>query len=294
VTGWTVVANVADIAEGATTPTHSAAFSAGANSQGDMILQSFFTTANQIYTLDFDAGVAGVPANGANLQIRVQVNGNSADLDQTIAPPVIGSFQHYHYVFVADASVTTLAFTNIGLGNTNADQVIDTVVVAPASGPVALNNADFETGPFNDTGTVTGWTVGGNGKVADGSEGATSGSSSAVFTVGSDSQGDTLSQSFSTTTGGAYTVDFDAGIFGVHSGSPLQVHVEVLGSSTLLDQTVTPPEAGTFTPASVQFGHYQFTFIADGTTATLRFTSVGLGNLSADQVIDSVVVSLGP
>jgi hypothetical protein len=288
------VGSVADLAEGATSGSNSAAFSAGANSQGDMILQSFFTNAGQTYTVDFDAAVAGTPTS--TLKVEVQVDGNSNLLDAIVTPPAVGSgFQHYQFSFVADGPVATLKFTNIGLGNAAADQVVDTVVVVPVSGPVPLTNADFETGPFNQVGTVTGWTVGGNGKVADAGEGSTNGSSSsAALSVGGDFQGDTLEQSFNTTAGGSYSVDFDAGIFGTHSASPLQVRVEVVGSGSLLDTLVTPPEAGTFTPANVTFTHYHFTFTADGATATLRFTSVGLGNTSADQVIDSVVVSLGP
>jgi hypothetical protein len=295
VTGWTVVGNVADIAEGATTPTHSAAFSAGANSQGDMILQSFFTNAGQTYTVDFDAAVAGTPTS--TLKVEVQVDGNSNLLDAIVTPPAVGSgFQHYQFTFIADGSAATLKFTNIGLGNASADQVVDTVVVAPTSGPVALVNADFETGPNDTIGTVTGWTVGGSGKVAVTGEGATSGSSSAAFSVAAATQGDTLYQQFNTVPGGSYTVIFDAGIFGIHTGSALQVRVEVLGATnaTLLDQTVTPPEAGTFVPALVQFQNFQFPFVADGATATLRFSNVGTGSGGADEVIDTVVVNLGP
>jgi hypothetical protein len=137
-----VIGNVADIAAGATSGTHSAALSAGADSQGDVLSQRFFTTANSIYMLDFDAVIAGNPANGANLQIEVQVIGNSLDLDHIITPPVPGSatpssnqFQHYHFVFTADSDTTTLKFSNIGLGNANADEVIDTVSVVPAPAP---------------------------------------------------------------------------------------------------------------------------------------------------------------
>jgi hypothetical protein len=151
-------------------------------------------------------------------------------------------------------------------------------------------NANFETGPFGSTGTVTGWTV--IGHVSDNAEGATSGTHSAALSNAGDSQGDTLSQTFSTTTGGIYTVDFDAGIFGKRTGNPFQVQVQVLGSTTLLNQTVTPPDAGTFTASAVIFQHYQFNFTADGTTATVKFISVGTGNPNADEVVDNVAISL--
>jgi hypothetical protein len=268
--------------------------SAGANSQGDSIAQQFATTVNQVYTLDFDAAIAGTPSAGANLKVQVQVNGATLNLNQTVTPPVPGTitpspaqFQHYHFVFTADATTTTVKFTNIGLLNANADQVIDTVVIAPGLNPVALANANFETSPFN-AGTVNGWSVTGN--VSNNMEGATSGTHAACLTSGANSQGDTLSQTFATIPGVVYNVDFDAGIFGKRTGTALQLQVQALGSTTLLNQIVTPPDAGTFTTTAVTFQHYHFTFTADSAATTLRFTSVGLGNAAADQVIDTVAV----
>jgi hypothetical protein len=111
-----------------------------------------------------------------------------------------------------------------------------------------------------------------------------------LLSNGGDFQGDTISQTFATTLGTVYNVDFDGAIFGKRSGNPLQIQVQVVGSGTLLNQTVTPPEAGTFTPAQVTFNHFHFTFTADGSSATIRFISVGSGNSTADQVVDTVVV----
>ena len=102
-----------------------------------MLSQRFFTTVNQVYMVDFDAGIFGNPANGANLQLQVQALGNSTLLDQTVSPPVAGTndpnsvqFSHYHFIFTADSTVTTLKFTNVGLGNSGADQILDLVSVA--------------------------------------------------------------------------------------------------------------------------------------------------------------------
>src|SRR5205807_2575290 len=78
-------------AEGSTSTSHSAVFSVGGDSEGDSISQRFFSTANQVYMLDFDAGVFGTPDSSATLQLRVQVTGNSTLLDQTITPPVAGT-----------------------------------------------------------------------------------------------------------------------------------------------------------------------------------------------------------
>jgi hypothetical protein len=103
-----------------------------------------------------------------------------------------------------------------------------------------------------------------------------------------------LSQSFFTKAGQVYTLDFDAGIFGQRSGAALQIRVQVLGAATLLDQTITPPEAQTFNPSLVTFQHYHFVFTADGKAATLQFTNIGLGNATADPLIDTVSVVRGP
>jgi hypothetical protein len=72
--------------------------------------------------------------------------------------------------------------------------------------------------------------------------------------------------------GRLYVVQFDGGIYGQASG--LQLRLQVIGSSTTLDQTVTPPPGNTFTPAAVVFQHYQFFFTADSTRTTLRFTYI--------------------
>jgi hypothetical protein len=310
VTGWVVDGNgrVADNAQGATSASHSAALSSGGDSQGDTLSQGFATVNGQMYSVDFDAGIFG-QRTGAALQLRFELLGNGTLMNQVLTPPDAFTFnpaavlfQHYHFTFLANSTATTLRFTSIGLGNKFADQVVDTVAVnpmpvstptptpTPTPGP-SLANGDFESGPFFTDGNVTGWIVGGNRHVADNQEGATSGSHSAALSSGGNFTGDTLSQSFPTVVGGIYALDFDAAIFGKRSGSPLQLKVEVLGGATLVNQTVNPPEAGTFTASAVTFQHFNFTFTADSTTTTLRFTSVGAGNTSADQVVDTVVIS---
>lgn len=139
---------------------------------------------------------------------------------------------------------------------------------------------------------MAGWTV--SGRVLNGSEGATTPSHAAVFTAGGNSQGDLLSQSFSTVAGRTYAVDFDAGIFGQRSGPPLQLRVEILGAGTLINQLITPPDAFTYNALLVQFQHYRIVFTANSATTTLRFTSVGGGNAGADQIVDTVVVTVLP
>ena len=155
-----------------------------------------------------------------------------------------------------------------------------------------LTNADFEIGPFTTLGTVTGWTV--TGDVADINQGATSGSHDAAFSAGDNSEGNTLSQTFFSRPNLRYTLDFDAGVSGQRSGDPLQLQAQVIGNTTVLTQTVAPPEAGTFDPALVTFQHYQFDFVADSPTSTQTFTDIGLGNAVADVVLDKVILVPAP
>jgi hypothetical protein len=114
------------------------------------------------------------------------------------------------------------------------------------------------------------------------------------LSAGGNFEGDTLFQSVATTPGQKYAVDFDAGIFGKRTGAPLQLRTEIIGNGTLINQLLTPPDANTWDPASVQFQHYYIEFTANSAMTTLQFTSVGLGNAAADQVVDTVSVSIVP
>jgi hypothetical protein len=165
--------------------------------------------------------------------------------------------------------------------------------------PLSLANADFESGPFNTMGTITGWTVGGTGHVADRiAEGASQGQGAAVFSPGGDYQGDTLSRTFTTVIGQIYTLDFDSAVFGSpDGGATLRLQVQVFGTVKLLDNTITPPVNNgptPFDPTKVPFTHYHYTFTADGVVTTLQFSDLGLGNTNADVIVDTVVIAPVP
>jgi hypothetical protein len=167
---------------------------------------------------------------------------------------------------------------------------------AAATSTPLLQNWDFETGPFDTVGLVTGWTVNGNvGNVS--AEGGTTGTHSAALGAGSYSQGDVLSQSFSTTPGKAYVLNFDSAVFG-RTGSNLQLRIRTYSDSNnpTLNEIVTPPYYDSFDPAQIRFTHYQFTFTADSNATTLEFVDVvnTLPSENADVVVDSVSVAPAP
>jgi hypothetical protein len=302
ITDWTVsgAGHVHSAMQGATSGSFSAAFSIGGDFEGDVLSQTFTTSPGQAYLVEFDAGVYGVRTGGP-LKLNVQVGGSGTLLDRTITPPDASTFtpgnvtfQHYRYTFIADNSgTTTLQFTDIGLGNADADIELDTVSVVattlPAPTTLPLANANFELGPYNVSGTVSGWSVTGAGQVAILPEGSTSGSYSAALSPGGDFQDDILSQQFFTTAGQAYAVDFDAAVFGKADSTQL-LRVHVFGNSNALDQILIPPYSGTYDPSLIHFQHYHFVFTADNPVTTLEFIDIGTGNAAADVVIDTVSV----
>src|ERR1051325_9303778 len=159
-----------------------------------------------------------------------------------------------------------------------------------ASGQNLVTNGDFETAPYATANTVTSWTVTpSTGGVSEAAEGATTSTHSAAFTP----KGAALSQALTTTSGQSYSLDFDAGIFGTKTGS-VQIRVQALGNanSSLLDQTISPPAAGTTTPANVTFQHYHFTFTADSASTTLKFTDTRSSNSTCDNLVDTVSVTV--
>lgn len=295
VNGWTVGGNgnVGATGESATAGSHCASFSAGADIDGNTLSQTIATVPGKQYSIDFDTGVFG-PANGPPLQLNLSVNGNAALLNTTVTPPAAHTFDgnlvlfdHYHFTFNSDSALTTITFTDIGTGNPSTDVIVDNVVVPQIS---LLTNGNFETGPFDTVGMISGWTVSGGGKVENKVEGSTTPSHSAALGTGGSPPGNILGQSFPTVSGKIYSLDFDASVFGVHSGSPLQIGVKVIGTGSILDQVITPPEAGTYNAAQMIFQHYHYNFFANSSTTTLQFQDIGTGGAGADTVVDTVSV----
>jgi hypothetical protein len=307
--GWTIsgTGNIsANSGEGYTDGSHVAALDEGGSSQGNILSQTITTVPGQAYIFEFDGGVFGSPPT--SLQLRLQALGNTSLLDETVAPPVFGSsnpdqteFHHFFRMFTADSTSTTIRFTDIGTSNAFSDVVIDAVSVVPMPSPtpaptpttLPLVNADFEAWPFNYPGVVSGWTIGGNMHIEALTQGATSPDAkghSAGLSVGTDSFGNILSQTFNTVPNQTYTLDFDAGVYGQRNGSPLQMSAQIIGSSPFFSTTVTPPEAGTYHPVFVTFQHYHFSFIAGGTLATVQFTDLVGNNGGADIMLDTVSI----
>lgn len=295
--------------EGSTSGTQAAAFNVANNSANNDLGQDFFPSTGQTYALEFDAAIYGTPCAavlGALPQLKLQIRaGTNTLLDALVTPPYADPtsvpFRHYRYTFVAvSAPATTLEFEDF-VSAANSDIVLDSVSIkavsptptptpipSPNPGPNIVANGNFETGPVDTNGSVTGWTVVG-GKVAVEQEGSTSGNYCAAFDVAGQWPPNALIQTVKTSPGHLYFLNFDVGVFG-HLSCVTQLRVQVLGNSTLLDETATPAYADTFSSPAVAFQPYQFYFVADSEKTTLRFTNMGNGQTS-DLVLDSVSVA---
>ncbi|MEM8896143.1 MAG: carbohydrate-binding domain-containing protein [Bacteroidota bacterium] len=255
----------------------SAAFSFGNLPNNGILSQSFATIPGQVYTLRFEFGTNGDFFIEQSLQ--VEVLGSSVLLDETVrtqGPPI--EFNAYTYTFVSDSDTTTLQFTDQSDATYRIDAQLDNVSV---SGP-ALNlirNGSFESGDF------TSWENIGNITVV-GVPAASDGNLSAAFSFGNLPNNGILSQSFATVPGQFYTLEFDFGTNGDFSIEQ-SLQVEVLGSSILLDETVStqgPP---------IEFNPYTYTFVADSDTTTLQFSDQSDATYRIDAHLDNVSVITG-
>src|SRR4026207_1436028 len=117
--------------------------------------------------------------------------------------------------------------------------------LSAAYGQNLISNGSFEAEPHAPSSDMTDWMVGGTGHIHSIQEGATTGLYSAAFSVGHDSEGTTLAQTFATIVGNYFQIDFDAGVYGQRTGPRLKLRVQVIDSasnSVILDRTVTPPD----------------------------------------------------
>ena len=150
-----------------------------------------------------------------------------------------------------------------------------------------LTNGSFEDG-------LTGWTVNpfsGGTIVTSGVEGSSDGTSAAIFN-GGDQLGGTLSQTFSTTIGTEYRLEFDFGVYsGSYPGSNLTLQVDLNGVGSLLSTAVTYSAS-----SPTQFNGSSFNFTADSSSTTLLFTDFTSASetISVDSVLDNVSVSSVP
>ena len=157
-----------------------------------------------------------------------------------------------------------------------------------------ISNGSFESG-------LTGWTVTnpvGSTVTTGSGQGRTNGANAANWNGGNQLGSSSIAQSFGTTAGQRYQLQFDYGVFGANQTQ--QMNANVMGGGTLFNQTVTGVgPAGT---NDTTFTRYTYQFTADSPSATLTFTdmttlgqsSSAAGNLDGVSVTAVAPTTISP
>ncbi len=171
------------------------------------------------------------------------------------------------------------------------------ILLVQAQGQNLITNGSFENFTIGAGGVhvIDDWVVDISGGGPFGTisgidtRGATDGTNAAVFNAG-DSLGhnNTLSQTFTTSPGFIYQLDFDYGTFGF--AEVAKVEVEVTGNAQVLAKQLIQDTGSNPTV----FDPYTFTFTADSASSTIIFTDVTTSAPSADGTLDNVSVTVSP
>ncbi len=138
---------------------------------------------------------------------------------------------------------------------------------------------------------LSGWTNTGNLSVQTAAPyAATDGLKLVALNQGNTAPNGYLSQTFPTIVGRGYTLSFDAGVL-AYNTSPQSLQVTVTGVGSLLSQTITIYGLG---GGSNRWLSQSFTFVADGSTATLGFRDVSASTGNLDLLLDNVRVVADP
>ncbi|MFO1497494.1 MAG: DUF642 domain-containing protein [Verrucomicrobiota bacterium] len=211
----------------------------------------------------------GGQGNGSTPFPRTYAQGTVVNLT---APTTVGTstFQKWQ---TNGVDYTTSAATNLTM---NADYTVTAVY----TGGGGLVNGSFESG-------YTGWTATGNQGVAtSGSFPPTDGTRMVAFNWGQATPNGVLSQTFTTTVGLTYTLNFDMGVV-AYNQSEQRLQVGVQGAGALLSQTLSIFGIGSGTTKWVP---QSFTFVADSGATTLTFQDVSASGLNIDLLLDNVRV----
>jgi hypothetical protein len=146
--------------------------------------------------------------------------------------------------------------------------------------------ASFANGSFESA--YASWNASGNQiLIDDGSYQTTDGATVVVFNGGQSSPNGVLTQSFATTPGQLYSLQYDIGVYSFNT-SAQKLKVTVEGGTTLLAQTVTLNGLG---GGSTRWAAQSHSFVADSGVTTLTITDVSTTSHNLDLMLDHVRVT---
>lgn len=267
-------------------------FNAANSVSGGVISQTFNTTPGTVYNLTFDLGV--IAFNTSQQRLQVNVTGSTTLINQlTTINGINGGnvkWEARSYSFTADSAQTTLTFTDMSTVTSAIDMLLDNVKATPPGGgtpPSATNlltNGSFETGVF--TPWVTAGGVAGSVKVNSVII-PTNGTKLVEFNSSNTANGGSVAQTFTTTPGLSYTLQFDQGVL-AYNTLQQRIQVDVNGTGSLLNQIAT---INGINNGTVKWEARSFTFTADSASTTLKLTDVSTTGSGIDLLLDHVRVT---
>nr|WP_314625599.1 PEP-CTERM sorting domain-containing protein [uncultured Noviherbaspirillum sp.] len=163
---------------------------------------------------------------------------------------------------------------------------------ASAANANIIANGNFENGTFSSwtaAGNVAVTGMAGQGYYFGGGSVAQNGNALVAFNPGNGPTGGMISQTFATSMGTEYLVEFD---FGATEGGSQNVIASILGSNGSV-LTSFGPALGKNLPVDLQ--HFSFSFVGNGNLATLQFVDFASNNTTnQDGLLDNVSVSAVP
>jgi uncharacterized repeat protein (TIGR02543 family) len=277
-------------------------FNGGDLPPGTVIAQTFNTAIGQTYEVRFFVGRIGGEGPLSLLAEAASSVGAVLGSKSATAPDLPGYGSAQTFTFTAATSTSTLKFTDTSLATAGVDMLLDDVTVVPISSPPSVGpfvNGSFEqpalpagSGQALPSGStaITGWTVEGTGigwqNGASFGVNPADGAQHIGFNGGNMSPGASISQTFSTTAGRSYTVQFQIGRTGTGDGT-----VSLLAEVTSITGTNLGSLAAT-APGTPGYGSIlTFTFTATTATSTLTFTDTSSATVAVDVLLDNVSVT---
>ncbi len=151
-TGWTMTGNrvvyTSDGTYNAFQGSKMAIFNAGESTPNAVVSQSFATVPGETYNLDFHMGILALNSSQQTLRIQVSNTTVPFNVTETLTGNGAGNsvWTPKSYTFVANATTTTLTFTDISTTTGAVDLMLDNVRVtgaggAPNTAPVAVTDS---------------------------------------------------------------------------------------------------------------------------------------------------------
>ncbi len=209
-----------------------------------------------------------VTATGTGLNYQWRFNGSSMS-GATASSYTIASVQG------SDAGTYDVVVSNDGGSVTSSGAVLTVSTLTNG-----LINGSFEQ-------DYTGWTASGNMDIQTST--ATDGVKAVRFNAGQKTPNGVLSQSFATTAGQLYALEFDYGVYSPVRQREQRLSVTVRGTAVLLSQVVSR----TALNSAVQWTSHTYAFTADSAVTTLTFQDVSPTSDSIDSYLDNVRVEVG-